>query len=78
MLVSPSCVCVCVCVYVCVCVCVYVYMCAGVSGWVLPEHLQETTGVVYATSFPALDTAVEEVSRYFRSQVQSMQQQQQY
>ena len=37
----------------------------NLSGWVLPEHLQETTGVVYATSFPALDAAIEEVSKFF-------------
>jgi hypothetical protein len=40
----------------------------GTKGWELPEHLQPTTGVVYATSFPALDTAISEVTRYFRSQ----------
>jgi 3-oxoacyl-(acyl-carrier-protein) synthase len=39
----------------------------GTSGWVLPEHLQQTTGIVYATSFPALDTAISEVTKYFRS-----------
>jgi len=39
----------------------------GTSGWVLPEHLQNSTGVVYATSFPALDTAIAEVSKYFQS-----------
>ncbi len=38
----------------------------GTKGWELPEHLQASTGVVYATSFPALDTAIEEVSRYFK------------
>ena len=39
----------------------------NMSGWVLPEHLQETTGVVYATSFPALDAAIEEVSKFFET-----------
>lgn len=41
----------------------------GTSGWVLPEHLQNTTGIVYATSFPALDTAIEEVSKFFLSKM---------
>jgi hypothetical protein len=39
----------------------------NLSGWVLPEHFQETTGVVYATSFPALDAAIGEVSKYFET-----------
>ncbi|KAJ1433613.1 hypothetical protein B484DRAFT_11646 [Ochromonadaceae sp. CCMP2298] len=39
----------------------------GTSGWELPEHMQSTTGIVYATSFPALDTAIAEVSSYFSS-----------
>lgn len=39
----------------------------GTSGWVLPEHMQQTTGIVYATSFPALDTAISEVTSYFKS-----------
>lgn len=38
----------------------------GVSGWILPIHMQATTGVVYATSFPALDTAISEVTRFFK------------
>lgn len=37
----------------------------GLSGWELPASMQDTTGVVYATSFPALDTAIAEVSKYF-------------
>ena len=37
----------------------------GLSGWVLPESLQNSTGIVYATSFPALDAAIGEVSKYF-------------
>lgn len=39
----------------------------GTKGWVLPEHLQPTTGIVYATSFPALDTAITEVTDFFRT-----------
>ncbi|CAE7381543.1 sch1 [Symbiodinium microadriaticum] len=39
----------------------------GTQGWVLPEHLQPTTGIVYATSFPALDTAITEVTKFFRT-----------
>lgn len=37
----------------------------GTSGWVLPPSMQETTGIVYATSFPALDAAIAEISKYF-------------
>jgi 3-hydroxy-3-methylglutaryl-CoA-synthase len=37
------------------------------NNWALPASMQDTTGVVYATSFPALDTAIEEVSRYFKT-----------
>lgn len=40
---------------------------AGTSGWVLPASMQNTTGVVYATSFPALDTAIAEVSKFYQS-----------
>jgi hydroxymethylglutaryl-CoA synthase len=39
----------------------------GLSGWVLPLTMQDTTGVVYATSFPALDAAIEEVSKFFET-----------
>ena len=39
----------------------------GLSGWVLPPSMQDTTGVVYATSFPALDAAIEEVSKFFET-----------
>ena len=39
----------------------------GTSGWVLPESMQNSTGIVYATSFPALDTAIAEVSRYYNT-----------
>jgi hydroxymethylglutaryl-CoA synthase len=41
------------------------------GGWVLPENLQATTGVVYATSFPALDSTIAEVSRFFKTQMAS-------
>jgi hydroxymethylglutaryl-CoA synthase len=39
----------------------------GPNGWVLPESMQDTTGVVFATSFPALDTAIAEVSKFYES-----------
>jgi len=39
----------------------------GTAGWELPLSMQNSTGIVYATSFPALDTAVEEVSKYFKT-----------
>ena len=39
----------------------------GPNGWVLPAHFQDTTGVVFATSFPALDTAIAEVSKFYES-----------
>lgn len=46
----------------------------GPNGWELPPSMQNTTGIVYATSFPALDTAIEEVSKYFNTKsVDSMQ-----
>ena len=38
---------------------------SGTSGWELPEHMRSSTGVVYATSFPALDTAIAEVTKFF-------------
>jgi 3-hydroxy-3-methylglutaryl-CoA-synthase len=37
------------------------------EDWALPEHMRDTTGVVYATSFPALDAAIGEVMRFLRS-----------
>lgn len=37
----------------------------GTTGWQLPSHMQDCTGVVYATSFPALDTAIAEVTKFF-------------
>lgn len=38
------------------------------EAWVLPEDMQDTTGVMYATSFPALDSAINEVMRFLKSQ----------
>lgn len=35
--------------------------------WMLPEEYRDSTGVVYASSFPAMDAAVGEVMRYLRS-----------
>eukprot|EP00605_Chrysophyceae_sp_TOSAG23-4_P000057 GSChrysophyteH1.ASY1.ANO1.59.1 assembled CDS len=40
----------------------------GTKEWELPVALQPTTGIVYATSFPALDTAIKEVTKYFSCQ----------
>jgi 3-oxoacyl-(acyl-carrier-protein) synthase len=39
------------------------------SRWELPQSMQDTTGIVYATSFPALDTAIAEVTKYFESKL---------
>ena len=39
----------------------------GMAGWILPKAMQNSTGIVYATSFPALDAAIGEVSKYFAS-----------
>ena len=39
----------------------------GTAHWELPKSMQDTTGVVYATSFPALDAAIAEVSKFFRT-----------
>ncbi|OQR91993.1 hydroxymethylglutaryl-CoA synthase, partial [Thraustotheca clavata] len=36
----------------------------GWGNWRLPEAMADSTGVLYATSFPALDAAVKEVSRF--------------
>lgn len=33
----------------------------GEAGWMLPSHMRDTTGVMYASSFPALDAAIGEV-----------------
>lgn len=41
------------------------------NNWKLPENLRDGTGVVYASSFPALDAAVREVQRWFRWQLQN-------
>jgi len=35
--------------------------------WMLPERYRDSTGVVYASSFPAMDAAVREVMRYLQS-----------
>jgi 3-oxoacyl-(acyl-carrier-protein) synthase len=37
------------------------------SEWILPERYRDTTGVVYASSFPAMDAAVGEVMRFLKS-----------
>lgn len=34
----------------------------GEAGWMLPGHMRDTTGVMYASSFPALDAAIGEVT----------------
>jgi hypothetical protein len=44
----------------------------GTKAWELPPSMQDSTGIVYATSFPALDTAIQEVSKYFRTQARSV------
>lgn len=35
--------------------------------WMLPEQYRDSTGVVYASSFPAMDAAVGEVMRFLKS-----------
>lgn len=37
------------------------------AEWKLPERFRDTTGVVYASSFPAMDAAVGEVMKYLQS-----------
>jgi len=37
------------------------------SEWKLPEKYRDSTGVVYASSFPALDAAIGEVMRFLQS-----------
>lgn len=37
---------------------------ASLDEWQLPPQYRDTTGVVYATSFPAMDAVVKEVTRY--------------
>jgi len=40
---------------------------ADAEEWKIPERYRDTTGVVYASSFPAMDAAVGEVMRYLQS-----------
>jgi len=42
------------------------------TSWQLPEHMRDSTGVVYATSFPALEAAVSEVMRFLHSKQKSL------
>lgn len=37
------------------------------TEWMLPEQYRDSTGVVYASSFPAMDAAVGEVMRFLQS-----------
>lgn len=37
------------------------------SEWMLPEQFRDSTGVLYASSFPAMDAAVGEVMRFLQS-----------
>jgi hypothetical protein len=37
------------------------------TEWVLPEQYRDSTGVLYASSFPAMDAAVGEVMRFLQS-----------
>ena len=46
---------------------IYTYTGVGAEPWLLPEHFRDTTGVVFATSFPALDTAIAEVSKFYET-----------
>jgi 3-oxoacyl-(acyl-carrier-protein) synthase len=46
----------------------------GIESWKLPESMRDTTGVVYATSFPALEAAVSEVMRFLHSRQKSLSQ----
>lgn len=34
------------------------------NDWILPTEMQNNTGIIYVTSFPALDATIQEVSRY--------------
>ncbi|CAI5710509.1 unnamed protein product [Peronospora destructor] len=34
-------------------------------NWSLPENMRDSTGVIYATSFPTMNAAVSETSRYY-------------
>ncbi|KAG7381005.1 hypothetical protein PHYPSEUDO_006558 [Phytophthora pseudosyringae] len=38
------------------------------ANWRLPESMRDSTGVVYATSFPTMNAAVSETSRYYEEQ----------
>jgi len=42
-------------------------LCSSEGGWKLPETMQESTGVIFATSFPAFESAIAEVCRFFKS-----------
>lgn len=44
----------------------------GLASWQLPENMRDSTGVVYATSFPALEAAVSEVMRFLHSKQKSL------
>lgn len=44
----------------------------NLASWQLPEHMRDGTGVVYATSFPALEAAVSEVMRFLHSKQKSL------
>ena len=37
------------------------------KDWMLPEKFKDTTGVVYASSFPAMDAAIGEVMKFLQS-----------
>ena len=57
------------------------YVCMGLSlssthalTSQLPESMRDSTGVVYATSFPALEAAVSEVMRFLHSKQKSLSQ----
>ena len=41
------------------------------NEWMLPEQYRDSTGVVYASSFPAMDAAVGEVMRFLQSKTVS-------
>ena len=39
------------------------------NDWILPLELQNTTGIIYVTAFPALETAIHEVTKYFNTKL---------
>jgi 3-oxoacyl-(acyl-carrier-protein) synthase len=39
----------------------------GKNDWTLPLEMQNKTGIIYVTSFPALDSTIQEVSRYYNA-----------